>query len=75
MPAKEKKSFGLNSIFTTVLASALLIIIGLIYFIVTLWIVKFGSGLLDLSPDTNWIVLSAAIISAGSMVGSAMQRR
>jgi hypothetical protein len=55
-------------------ASIILIIVGLIYFIVTLWIVKFGASLLKIQPEHNFILLAAAIIAAGSMLGSAMQK-
>jgi hypothetical protein len=57
------------------IASVILIVIGLVYFIVALWIVKAGSGLLgytDLSG--NWAVLSASLISVGSMIGSAVKK-
>jgi len=52
------------------IVSLLLIALGLVYFMVTLWTVKTGAGILGLSPDANWTVLSAAVIAAASMVGS-----
>lgn len=57
----------------TIAASLILIIIGMVYFIVTLLIVKFSSALLGYSPEANWAVVSAAIIVAGIMVGSAIK--
>jgi hypothetical protein len=62
------------SLLTNTAASVILIVVGLIYFIATLWIVKFGAGLLGISPDHNFILLAAAIIAAGSMLGSAVQK-
>ena len=58
-----------------IIASVILIVMGLIYFIIALAIVKYGSGLLgyaDLSAD--WAVLSASLISVGSMIGSAVKK-
>jgi hypothetical protein len=46
---------------------------GVIYFIATLLIVRFSTGLLSYSPDANWVVVSSAIIVAGIMVGSAIK--
>ena len=62
-----------ESLIVTVVASLILIAIGAIYFLLTLWVVKFSSGLMGYSPDGNWAVLSSAVIVAGIMVGSAIK--
>ena len=62
-----------ENLIVTVIASLLLVAMGMIYFIATLLIVKFSSGLIGYSPDANWVVLSSAIIVAGIMVGSAIK--
>ena len=62
-----------ENLIVTVLASLLLIAMGIIYFIATLWIIKFSSGLMGYSPDANWVVLSSAIIVVGIVVGSAIK--
>ena len=62
-----------ENLIVTVLASLLLIAMGIIYFIATLWIIKFSSGLMGYSPDSNWVVLSSAIIVVGIIVGSAIK--
>ena len=62
-----------ESLIVTVIASLILIAMGIVYFIITLWIVKFSSGLLGYSPDGNWAVLSAAVIVTGIMIGSAIK--
>lgn len=54
----------------TLLMSLLLIGLGLVYFMVTLWTVKTGAAFLNLAPDTNWVLLSASLISAASIIGS-----
>ena len=62
-----------ENLVVTVLASLLLIAMGIIYFIATLWIIKFSSGLMGYAPDSNWVVLSSAIIVVGIIVGSAIK--
>ncbi len=60
---------NLEGLLVTVVASVLLIVLGIIYFGITLWVIKtasnsfFGPGL-----DANWAVLSAAILSAAGIL-------
>ena len=63
----------LENFVVTIVASLILIVMGMIYFIVTLLIVKFSSGLMGYNPDDNWVILSGAIIVAGIMIGSAIK--
>jgi hypothetical protein len=63
----------IGNLVVTIIASLLLILMGVIYFIATLLIVKFSSKLIGYSPDANWVVLASAIIVAGIMVGSAIK--
>ena len=68
-----KESVG--SLVVTAVASILLIILGIIYFGVTLFTIKvaselfFGSGL-----NVNWAVLAAAILSFGAIVAGAIEK-
>ena len=62
-----------ENLIVTVIASLVLIAMGVIYFIATLLIVKFSSRLMGYSPDSNWVVLSSAVIVTGIMVGSAIK--
>ena len=62
-----------ENLIVTVIASLLLIAMGVVYFIATLLIVKFSSGLMGYYPDANWVVLSSAVIVAGIMIGSAIK--
>ncbi|MFH1683171.1 MAG: hypothetical protein ABIA37_05240 [Candidatus Woesearchaeota archaeon] len=63
------------AILATVAASVLLVILSIIYFGIILWVVKtaskffFGEGL-----ETNWAVLSAAVLTAGSIIAGSMRR-
>ena len=71
---------GLNALFMTIIASFFLIIMGMLYFMFTLWIVKVGASFI--LPDMwkagdihgSYIVLAAALVSAGSMIASALQK-
>jgi hypothetical protein len=73
-------NYGVKGMFITVLASFFLIIIGLLYFMFTLWIVKVGASFIlpemwnSGSIQGSYVVLAAALMSAGSMIASAMQR-
>ena len=62
-----------ENLIVTVIASLLLVAMGVVYFIVSLLIVKFSSGLMGYTPDPNWVVVSSAIIVAGIMIGSAIK--
>jgi hypothetical protein len=62
-----------ENLIVTIIASLILVAMGVIYFIATLLIVRFSSGLMGYSPDANWVVLSSAIIVVGIMIGSAIK--
>ena len=70
-----QRSRPLEDVLVTVIASLFLIILGIIYFIVTLWVVKFSSTLLGYAPDSNGAVLSASIIVVGIIIGSAIKNK
>lgn len=54
-----------------VASSVVLIVLGLVYFVVTAWIVKFGvSVVLGSPPSADFVALSAALLSLGSLAGS-----
>ena len=73
--AEKVKGIFKTTVFVIV-ASVVLIILGLIYFMIFLWIVKTGSSLLGLTGlDANWAVLAAAILTFASIVGSAIESR
>ena len=68
-----RRSRIIENLIVTVISSLFLVVMGVIYFIATLLIVRFSTGLMGYSPDTNWVVLSSAVIVAGIMVGSAIK--
>ena len=66
----------IDTLVGTVIYSVTLIILGIIYFGVTLWIVKissdvfFGPGL-----DANWAVLAAAIMAVGAIMSGSLDTK
>ncbi|MEK6949885.1 MAG: hypothetical protein AABX34_06695 [Nanoarchaeota archaeon] len=63
-----------QTLIVTVIASLILIAMGVVYFIFTLFIVKFSSGLIGYSPNPDMVILSSAVIVAGIMIGSAIKK-
>ncbi len=65
---------GFAALFMMMTASLLLIFLGLVYFFVTLWIIKISSHLLGYSLDGNYAILSASLISLGTIIGSSLRK-
>lgn len=67
---------GLAALPLTIVTSVLLIFLGIVYFVITLLIVKlsadivFGAGM----AEPNWVLLASGLITASSMVGAAIQK-
>lgn len=54
-----------------VLSSIVLVVLGLVYFVVTAWIVTFGvETVLGGPPSADFVALSAALLALGSLAGS-----
>ena len=66
---------GMGSIATTVVASVILVLLGIIYFMLTIWTIKIGAGWAGYGAlDGNMIVLAASIVTAASLIGSSLKR-
>jgi len=65
---------GLAALPLTLVTSVLLIFLGIVYFVITLLIVKVSVDLVVPGAEANWILLSAALITAASMLGAAIQK-
>jgi purine-cytosine permease-like protein len=69
-----KESF--KAIFVSIVSSILLILVGIAFFGVTLWVIRiastifFGTGL-----DANWGVMAAAILSASAIIAGAIENK
>ncbi len=67
----ETATNALSGLFVLVVSAIVLVVLGLLFFTFNLWIIKFAAiDILGLSAAGEWIVLSAAILSAASMIGS-----
>lgn len=64
------------SILMTVVSTLVLIIVGIVYFAITLAIIDVSAWvLLGANLDENWAVISAAIVTLGSMLGGSLRQR
>jgi len=70
MSLKEMATLG-SDLIILIISSIALVIFGLIFFLIALWIVKFAAiDVLNLTASGDWIVVSAAILTAAAMIGS-----
>ncbi|MBU0979622.1 MAG: hypothetical protein KJ709_02355 [Nanoarchaeota archaeon] len=66
---------GLTNLAATIIASLVLIFLGIVYFMITMWVIKIGASWAGLSGVTgNMILITAGIVSAATIVASAIQR-
>lgn len=57
------------------ISSVLLILVGIIYFMLTVWIIKVGASWAGYAAiEGSTVVLTAGIVTAAAMVGSALQK-
>ena len=61
---------ALGGLFVLIVSAVILVILGLVFFAVNLWIINAAMGLMDITAAGEYVVLSAAILSAASMLGS-----
>ena len=66
---------GIANLGLTVVASAVLLILGVLYYMITIWIIKMGASWAGYpNVEGSMVVLTAGIVTAASMLGSAIQR-
>jgi len=76
MKGGEKIRDELRIVLVTILSTGVLIMLGFIYFALTLFVIKIASdAIFAISVDTNWAVLAAALITLGSMLGGALEKK
>ena len=67
------KSMG--NIIVTVLASFVLILLGIVYFMLTTWMIKIGAQWAGFTNiEGNMVILGACIVTAAAMIGSSLQK-
>lgn len=66
---------GLANLSVTIVASLVLILLAVIYFMLSIWIIKMGALWAGFNQvDGNWIVLTSGIVTAAAIIGSAIQK-
>ena len=55
----------------SIIAVVLLLVLAVVSFFVTIFIVDAGAGLAGLNPTADFVTLSAAVLTAGAIVGGA----
>lgn len=57
------------------LSSVILLLMGIIYFMITIWIISVGASWAGYpNLDGSMVVLTAGIVTAASMIGSSLKR-
>lgn len=75
MPIKMIGSIA-QDLFVLILSAIVLVLFGLIFYTIDLWIIKFAAvDLFGLEVSGDWLVLSAAILSAAAMIGGVGRNR
>ncbi len=65
----------MGNFLVTIVASVLLILLGVIYFMLTTWMIKAGAMWAGYpSIDGGTVVMTAGIITAAAIIGSAIQQ-
>jgi hypothetical protein len=66
---------GLSNLVVTIVASVVLILLGIIYFMLTIWVIKVGAQFAGLAlVGGDMVVLTAGIVTAAAIIGSAIQQ-
>lgn len=66
---------GIGNLALTVVASLVLILLGIVYFMLTIWVIKIGAIWAGFrAVEGNMVVLGACIVTAAAMIGSAIQQ-
>jgi hypothetical protein len=66
---------GTSNLILTVVASIMFVLMGIVYFMISIWIIKIGAqwaGFSDIAGNT--VVLTSGIITAATVIGSAIQK-
>ncbi|MGQ9719628.1 MAG: hypothetical protein ACUVWK_07335 [Nitrososphaerales archaeon] len=66
---------GLKALIVALVASVMLVLLGIVYFTLMLFIIKISTDLLGYTLDGNWAVITAGVVTLGVLIGSALERR
>lgn len=71
----KKVATGIATIGFTALSALVFIIMSVLFFFFNVWVLKVGANLAGFSAlDGNWVVLSASLLSAATILSAALQR-
>lgn len=66
---------SLGGIALSVIMSLILILLGIIYFMLTMWMIKVGASWAGFTAVTgDMVVLTAGIVAAAAMIGSSIKK-
>ena len=66
---------GISGLLLTIVASFLFILMAVVYFMLSIWVIKLGASWAGFSNiDGGMVVLGACIVTAGTVIGSAIQK-
>lgn len=66
---------GLSNLVLTIIASFVLIFLGIIYFMLTIWVIKVGASWAGYKTiEGSTVVITAGIVTAAAIIGSAIQQ-
>ncbi|MCP8307359.1 MAG: hypothetical protein H3Z52_00150 [archaeon] len=66
---------GLKALVVALVASVMLILLGILYFTLMLFIIRMSTEFIGYTLDGNWAVITAGLITLGVLIGSALERR
>ena len=67
--------FGIAALGFTVLSALVFIVMGIVFFFVNVWIIKVATGIAGFSSlDGNWVVMTAGILTAASIIAASIRR-
>ncbi|MFT4311706.1 MAG: hypothetical protein ACMXYF_00570 [Candidatus Woesearchaeota archaeon] len=72
-PSSTLQTVG--ALLVTVISSVIMIVLSILYFMLTIWVIRVGASWAGAEADGNMIVLTAGIVTAAILLGSALQRR
>jgi hypothetical protein len=66
---------GVMGVGFTIFSAFLFIVMSILFFFINVWVIKFGAGLAGFKTlDGNWVVLSAGIMAAASIIAASVRK-
>lgn len=66
---------GVATLGFTLISAAVFILMSIVFFFLNVWIIKVGAGFAGYPNLTgDWVVLSAALLSAATVISSALRK-